>query len=166
MELNYILRFCILRPPLGVFCLLGGRNVTCAGAGNLFAVCHILPIVCRYVNLAHPFMCSVCVPGRSVALRCTITKLVLVRAINCSAGALTCCFVQSIKLHFTFCRPAPHLALAPLAPALLLILIVVVLLRAPAECSCPTAVDVRTCSRTGRSWLSSTGSRRKCRWGK
>ena len=47
-------------------------------------VSYILPIVCRSVYLAHPLMGSVCVPGRSVALRCAITALVLVRAINCS----------------------------------------------------------------------------------
>ena len=47
-------------------------------------VSYILPIVCRSVYLAHPLMGSVCVPGRSVALRCALTQLVLVRAINYS----------------------------------------------------------------------------------
>ena len=134
------MRFCILRPPLGVFCLLGGRNVTCAGAGNLFAVCHILPIVCRYVNLAHPFMCSVCVPGRSVALRCTITKLVLVRAINCSLpiSNLRSPVVSSNPLSYILHFAVPLLILLLLL--LLLVLIVVVLLHAPVECSCSSAL--------------------------
>jgi hypothetical protein len=97
-------------------------------------VSYILPIVCRSVYLAQ--LSAIVEIAEST--RCSITKK-----------------VQVGKVSFFFC-PAPRLALAPLAPALFLILIVVVLLRAPAECSCSSAVDVRHCSRTGRSWLSST----------